>query len=312
MSALLEKVESSTRAMCLQALRDPGLQEGSRLLAERGIYGEKAQSLLLQTAVNRKTAPDLLVIRTLSSDCAIERAFLLERALDAISRVPAALKAVPSVQSLWCKEIELVAWPKPALAAEFAMDGHLFVDLCKVIAGKRYPSGQHHWEIGGFPRSWLAKVRPSQLPRALRYLLFSMRGFQPFFETHFRFMLPGTPLPKRAFVASFYRMAASLELQPHIRGLMAASWLYSADTVRVSPMLSFFRELFLEAGGVLIDLGPASERDGFLEGSPQRAELYRNGRYHPTLTVALCSREQAFEWTGLHPEAKALADNIRM
>jgi hypothetical protein len=316
---LTEEIEAA-RESCLQAIQDPPLAGAAALLKRQGITGARARSVLDWIVRNRcpTPAPELVECRNLLAQsgipteaCTVERAFLLSQAVAAMEWLPS-MPAVESVRRLWCREIEGLSHPKPEMLPYLALEGRLYFDLCKIVAGKRYPSGQHHWEVSGFPRSWIVKAPLPQLLRLAPFLLFSTHGFCPFFETHFRFMLPGTPMPKRAFVASFYRMAASLAFQPHVRGVMAVSWLYSADTARVSPTLSFFREVFLEAGALLADLGAAAEHDGFLEGNPHRAQLYRQNQYHPTLTVALCPRKQALDWVNRQTDVKQLADNIRM
>ncbi len=315
---LAQEIET-TRKVCLDALQELQLSQAAQLLRSHGLTGRRALSLINQMVQQRTPASELLAIRKIAAEQGlspearlVERAFLLEQGLDALQRLPS-LPAVASVRSLWCKEIELFAQPKIETLDSLGMEGRFFLDLCKVIAGKRFPSGQYHWEIGGFPRRWVAKVPLAQIPRLASFLLFSARGFSPFFEIHFRFRPPGIPRLKRAYIASFYRMADSLSFQPHIRGLMAGtSWLHSDETIRVSPHLGFFREVFLEAGGILIDAGPAGEHTGFLVGSPQRVELYRKNEYRPTAAVVLCSREQALAWVNQHPEARQLADNIRV
>ncbi len=59
-----------------------------------------------------------------------------------------------------------------------------FVIACKTISLRRFPSGPMDWEISGFPRSWLLRVKRSSLPRVLGFLLFQVRGFAPMFFIH--------------------------------------------------------------------------------------------------------------------------------
>lgn len=66
----------------------------------------------------------------------------------------------------------------------------------------------------------------------------------------------------------------------------------------------------MEAGGFYADLGPPLPESGFLEGDPQRAELYKFGEYRPTHALVLCSRAQAIAWKQAHPEIAPLL-NVR-
>jgi len=101
---------------------------------------------------------------------------------------------------------------------------------------------------------------------------------------------------------SWYRIARSVEMQPDIKGLVATSWLLSADTFKVSPHLSFVNKPFVESGAIVTSAGEADEAAGYLIGSALRRRLYESGKFKPTLGLILWSREQMIRWALSHPE----------
>ena len=75
---------------------------------------------------------------------------------------------------------------------------------------------------------------------------------------------------------SYYRMAQSLVRQPHVKGLVASSWLHSSDTFVVSPHLAWMNRTFLENGGLVVRDGPCRSRlRGAVAQSGAKAALRR-------------------------------------
>jgi hypothetical protein len=289
--------------LCGQALQEPEIVGVSRILDEAGYSLTTALQALDNAADQQRLCPSLISMRSLIDPTKIkvlrfplERKLLLERALVAIDKV-SKLPVDESVKQLFCKEFIFIAQPTEEALPRFSMDLYPFFAYAKVACLKRFCAGHYHWEVSGFPRSWLSKIPLRLLPPTLRFLCFETRGLKPWFVSHMRGTGPGTPfLVESEFRKSFYRMALAIEKQPEIRALMAQSWLHSPETHRVSPHLAFLNKIFLEAGGIVTDLGLAGPEDGFAIGNKQRAELYRSGHYKPTNGVAACSREQAIAW----------------
>jgi hypothetical protein len=232
----------------------------------------------------------------------LERKLLLDQTLVALPQIKA-LPVDETVKQLFCKEFLLIAEPADATLPQFSMNVYPFMSMARTVMLNRFPAGHYHWEISGFPRSWLPKISLSLLPATLRFLMFESRGLKPWFVSHMRATGPGMPfLIESEFQKSFYRMALALEKQPHIESVMAQSWLHSPETHRVSPHLAFLNRIFVEAGGIVTDLGPAKLEDGFAVGNKHRAELYRAGQYKPTNGIAACTRSQAIAWAQQRPE----------
>src|SRR5579863_404813 len=112
---------------------------------------------------------------------AIERALLRAASTEMAPRI-ARLPVPEQVKALLQEEFQFYAHPSGANSLEIG--GYPFVTACKVISLRRFPAGPLDWEMGGFPRSWLLKVRKSDLARVVWFLTSLVRGFSPMFFTH--------------------------------------------------------------------------------------------------------------------------------
>lgn len=309
----LEERARESKRLCEQALREPSLRAAEDLVARSNA---SAIALLDQTLELREPSAALLELAKQSDSLGIAKARALERALlaraglsllDEISDLP----VEDSVRHLVCKEIAFMATPSEETLPHFEVTGDRFMTMSKIVRARRFPAGQHQWEISGFPRRWLAKLSPLLLIKTTAFLFGKAGGLYPYIESHLAPVFRGVPmLLEREFWMAFYRMARSLERQPEIKALMASSWLHSPETHRVSPHLEFMNRPFEQAGGLIIEIGRSRPDDGFLKGDQKRAELYCAGQYRPTCGVALCSREQALAWADAHPEIGELAMRI--
>lgn len=311
---LAERV-SKSRALCAKALREPSISAVSELLraATGGLQPEDPGPIDQTIALGKPAAG--LVAWAARVDAAripqerrpLERLLLIcagSALLDHIEFLP----IEESVRYLICKEIALMAAPRDESLRHFAMSSPHFIALCKIARGVRFPAGQHQFECSAFPGSWLSRIPLKELPKTLRFLLGAAHGVYPYFETHLAPPMHGVPvLLEREFQIAFYRIARTLELQPQIKALMAVGWMHSDETYRVSPHLAFMNRPFEQAGGLITNVGPANVNDGFLEGSPRRAELYSSRQYKPLCGLALCGRNQAIAWAASRPKLAEVA-----
>ena len=233
-------------------------------------------------------------------DTTVERALLLLAAQHAAAQLPT-LPVSDKVKELFAEEFEFYANPTPAWIPNFRYDHIRFREMARLATLRRFPAGQFHWEITGLPRSWIFKT-----PRVftlLRHVLGRMGGFSPLFEFHLnsrrknRVML----LEKQTNI-SFYRTAKSMEMQPAVKGLLLASWLYCESTAEITPHLVWLRSVPQSGGALAIDLGPAPEDSGFLIGSEDRRKRYHEGTYRPKIGCILWARQDLISWAKRHPE----------
>ena len=233
---------------------------------------------------------------------ALERAILTCAARETAPRIET-LPVYEPVKLLLRKEFQFYTNPVENVESSLTVGTYGFVRACKTISLRRFPSGPMDWEISGFPRSWLLKVKRSGLPRVLRFLLFETRGFAPMFFTHVArrpknlFLVMG-----REVLRAYYRMARSLELQPTIKGILSSSWLHDPAAVKRYPYLSWLSRPYLETNGLITTAGPAPADSGFAEGNVGRQEQFAKGELRFQMGVAVWPRSAAIEWAYKHPE----------
>lgn len=299
-----------TREICSSEMEKPPLRDTARLFDDAGLARENSIPLLrsVVSAPDRKSQllsiverigafPELLLDRA----AVIQRVLLLRASLLSLERLDV-LPVDASVRSMICDEFQFFARPSPRDLNLFQPENYSLLAFVKTALLERFPCGQFHFEVSGFPRSWLFKVPRRELPRISYFLAAKVKGFEPLFFPHLATRPHPTILLEKVCDKSWYRIARTVELQPAIKGLVASSWLYSPDTFKVSPHLSFINKPFIESGALVTTMGKASERDGFLTGGSIRRKLYESGEFKPTVGLVLWSREQMIRWANSHPE----------
>lgn len=237
-----------------------------------------------------------------SNDSApVERVLLITTALDSLARLPS-VPVCDGVKALFCEEIESWTRLDAAAAEELRVGTGRFEAACKTASLRRFPAGQFDWEVGGLPLSYLLRVTPRSLPRALYVAAAQLKGRAPVFFAHLGYRRRGEPLSEAEANKSYYRMARSLEHQPGVKGFVASSWLRSPDTGRVSPHLAWLNRVFLENGGFVAVMGPADPESGVLLRSPTRRRLYESGEFTPTNGLVMWPRQAMIRWARQHPE----------
>ena len=298
------------------------LLEGREIVQHAIAHGdlEPVAKILARLAVDDRTCFDLLAgvteqplslrpLRALRARLGsepppgvFERLLLLRAwltSLDCVRSLPLA----DSVKRLICEEARFVAAPPSTKLQHFDLDRNVFIALSKLATLRRFPAGQLHWEIAGFPRSWVFKVRPRAQPRLAYYLGMRMRGFAPTFFIHLNANRKDrAALVERESNRSYFRMAQSLALQPEIKGLVASSWLHSPDTMAVSPHLASLNRVFLENGALVTTMGAADPDSGVFTRSPERRRLFDQGLFKPTNGLVIWPRAQMLSWATSHPE----------
>jgi hypothetical protein len=308
MMNLQEKI-ASTRELCISALQTPPLDTIAANFRRAGIGGSESMNVL-RSVLRSKNRKDSLFsalhqvgahLDLASNDpVTLSRVLLLQAALANLDRLEH-LPVVSSVQSMFCDEFKFFAHPSDRGLHWFQPECYAFEAFSKIALLERFPAGQFDWEISGFPRSWLPKVPLSELPRVSHFIATKLKGFAPCFYPHMPIRSPGMLL-ERECLRAWHRIARSVEMQPHIKGLVVASWYHSPDTFKVSPHLSFMNKPFIESGALITTMGPAPEDSGFLTGSPSRRKLYESGQFKPTYGLVLWSRDQMLHWANNHPE----------
>lgn len=239
----------------------------------------------------------------------LERVLLGHAMDDSVSKIDG--QPVPfSVRELIRKQFDAFRKPLasqgPLLDID-AAENDAFIAACKICTLRRFPAGPLDWVVSGMPRSWLLKMSPRDMPRALKFILSECRGFKPFFYVHI-----AHPPRNRALIIgkevqrAYYRMAQALTIQKDIKGIMCATWLHDPVAVKMYPYLAPLNEPYLSHGGRLVaSLGPAPVSSGFLKFNSVRREQYERGELKLKTVLAMWPRRAAIEWAKNSPHLES-------
>jgi hypothetical protein len=232
------------------------------------------------------------------SAASFERFVLAHTTVHSLERLGIEPVALP-VKRLWCDTLLRFIDPR----ATMRVSDQRFLALCKIASLRRFPAGQFDWEPSGLPRSWVPRVRPaSAMLRVASLIALKWRGFKPAFYVHVTVTRPVHALLEREAEKAYHLMALSMQLQADIKGMIASSWFHSPDTFTITPHLSWLNRVFLENGGVVCTMGPASADCGVFQRSPDRQRAYDEGRFTPTLGLVIWPRSEMLAWAARHPE----------
>lgn len=232
----------------------------------------------------------------------LERFALSQSFLAVLPQLPE-LPADPSVKRLFCGACLQVATVDKRWAKQFDLASKAFAEMAEIATLHRLPAGQLSFDRTSLPRSWWLAVHPLDLPDLLREVFRGLGGHGPLLSPHTSHWRPNplVLLPQEN-ERSLWRIAKSMQLQPDIRGLMADSWMYSADVGESFPHLAWLRDFFVEQGAYAVDLELADPGSGFLIGSARRRQLYENKAFRPRHTLVLWRRADMLAWAARHPE----------
>jgi hypothetical protein len=302
----VDHVAEALRA-CQDALEGDDLAGPAAWLTRRGLPPAAAAALV--GTVTQDPASHTRVARLLAdapggahppATHALARVLLLHAALDAIRRLPT-YPVGPDVKRLLCDEYRFIAAPAAAEGRPFDVGSAGFTRLCKLVTMRLFPAGQFDWDVSGVSRSDVLNVGVRRLPATALFLARRMRGLQPVFFSHLNPRRPNRSLLESEANRSYYRMARSMQLQPHIKGFAACSWFRSPATHRVSPHLAWLSRVFEDNGGLVVESGRDRPDSGALGRSRTRRRLYEQGLFTPTRGLVLWPRDAMIAWAAAHP-----------
>lgn len=231
-----------------------------------------------------------------------ERRLLSYAALETASRIES-LHVYEPVKSLIRFEFQHYTHPHERTTNPLTIGNNEFVVACKTISLARFPAGPMDWEISGFPRSWLLSIRKTDLPRVLAFLLFRVQGFAPMFFIHIARQPKNRSLViEKEVLRAYYRIARSLELQPHIKALLASAWFHDPAAVGFYPHLTWINHPYLRANGLITTAGPAPPDSGFMDRNEDRKKRFEKGELRFRMGIAIWPRKAAIQWADKHPE----------
>jgi hypothetical protein len=238
-----------------------------------------------------------------AGSAAIERWLLAQAAAATLSaaRMPPLGSAV---LARTCADIASLLDDTSATGETLRVTGIRFREFAKMATGRRFSAGLFHWDVCGLRRSWLLEVPPRDVPGLVRALA-RLRGLGPVMFPHLNPHRPPGHLAEPAISDALAAMAETLESRPDLHGLAAASWLRSPDVHRVSPHLAAVNAPILASGGFVTTLGAAPPDCGVFERSRERARLYQEGRFTPTIGLVIWPRADMLRWWGSYKVASA-------
>lgn len=175
-------------------------------------------------------------------------------------------------------------------ARSLTPNNYIFFSYLEVLTFQRFPLGNHSAVIAGFPRSIVAKQSPFEMLRFF-LLLCLCKGNEPFYELHYN------PHRMRLFSPEGWQNvlangAKLLVINPDVKGIFGATWLFDPALKGISPELSYLREQIIHAGGSFFFNGRRkNDRQNAFAMSKVRRNAFEEGRYDPTSYLAIIPRK---------------------
>ena len=292
-------------ARCGEILSLPEFMAIPGIAASLGVTTSQLNDLVVQTA---RAGIPLERWEPLARACekqgipegsyALQRFVLLSAGTATLRLVPH-LPVADEVKDRLLNQFLYVCAPDREMAVLLNPRHYGFRVMCKFMLLERFPAGQSDWEISGFPCSWLARMPVRDVPKALNCVFLRAGGRYPFFETHTAFRRELPILTEEDERHTFRLLAASMRLQPKIRGYLAAAWLMDPKLSEVSPHLAWLSDWYQECeefGAVSTNLGEAPRDAGFLVGDRHRRGLYETGHWKPLQGLLIWERRDLLRW----------------
>lgn len=225
--------------------------------------------------------------------------FLYACILSAIGRTldSGAFEALPPrVKGHQLKQFSRIASAPNTVIPTYTIDSDLFHKDMGLALLRLYAAAAQLVDYrAGVGRRILTTGGIKDIPRRLATFA-RIGGFKPFFEIH-------THL---SYLDEFnqegwnecYRCCAELYgLHPDVLGMYGGSWFYDPALAKISPRLSYLREIPQKGGACLLfdSINEQSTHDA-TSTSPTRQQLYAEGAYHPKSYALIWPRTEQVNW----------------
>ncbi|MFI5420434.1 MAG: hypothetical protein ACHQ1H_05660, partial [Nitrososphaerales archaeon] len=283
-SAMLHELIEETRQICAGTLSRPEFRALAQRMANEGHSEKEICSLV---SIYEDEHPGGLQnlkasISQTNSDYLFERFVITLSALHSVDRIPECDVPLKTKQ-LICESFQFIARPDQGSIPFFKMGHGRFEAMCKTASLLRYPAGQLDWEISGLPRSTFLYAPFQATPRLMYFVAAKVGGFRPLMTSHLGVHRPSRyVLTAQNINKSYYSIANIMKSMPSIKGFYSISWLFSPDTLRISPHLDWMSKLFQENGGLVVRVGRADLDSGVFDRSPERKKAFEQGKFVPT------------------------------
>lgn len=173
------------------------------------------------------------------------------------------------------------------------------IGLCSM---RLIPVGAIKIHLDRLPLSFLLRHNTKNKIDAINYLIFKLKGYKPFYNMHLYQQTPKlmNEFNEEGWKNYYKRMALLLKKNPIVKGIFGSSWFFDPKLERISPHLSYLKNLVTDNGGELFYLGPSEEavKDATLK-SKTRYRLFVEGKYVPTRYLIIWPRKELIKWSML-------------
>lgn len=170
--------------------------------------------------------------------------------------------------------------------------------MFRITTFQRVLVGNEYIEQSGLSRQLILRDGLAQASKILMLRL-TMGALRPLYEFHLAPWV--TRIGREERLVCYRNVAACLEANPHVRGMMAGSWFYDPAMVWVSPYLAFLREIVTNNGGSLLKAGETADvRSMALSKSNTRRRLFEQGLYTPRQYIIVWPRKAMIRWAQSH------------
>ncbi len=225
--------------------------------------------------------------------------FITLHALQVAASRIGGMALAPSIKRQFAQLCVNCASPRPAWERNFGKARlPLMGPMAKLATLAWFPAGELTFDFHAcLSRTSILKFPPRAVPGFIREIVFGVKGTGPIITPHINRWRDNPLIFSKGEVdRSLWRIAKTLEYRRDVKCMAGASWFYSAEVGKVTPHLAWMRDGVVEAGAYLIDMEPASEYAGFMEGDSRRRELYLAGEFCPRNTLVLWRRDFLLEW----------------
>lgn len=177
----------------------------------------------------------------------------------------------------------------------FDWQNDLFAKDIGICSGRLIPVGPGLLEVSGVPRSLLFKNGVRQFVRLAYLLLFELKGQGPLLRPHVHLANVDT-FNRAGWDRAYQVIGEILKMNPHVRGLMRSSWFLDPALSRISPHLSYLREVPVENGATIFYAGTEGSESGALSKSKSRRRLFDRGCYVPRVYYLVWPRQRLISY----------------
>lgn len=175
-------------------------------------------------------------------------------------------------------------------------ENDLFIKDRGVCSLRIIPAGAQVVTTSYISRGYLINPNPVKTIGNILFTVLKMRGFGPFFEIHTdnRCLEEFNP---EGWNRCYARIASLLKENKRIKGMAGGSWFYDPHLEKISPHLSYLRELPVKNRAGIFKIGSSRNSiNDALSTSRTRRKLYEQGRYLPVSYLLIWCRNDLIYW----------------